>query len=96
MAGPGEPGYDQATKRRRNRGHARRQRAPSEGAAQTPVAQRDVHAHGQHQHGEAGLCQKRHRRVVGVYDVQAAATENDTRDDLTDHDRHERSPAGGQ
>ena len=96
MAGPGQLGDDQAAKRRRDRGHARRQRAPSEGAAQTPVAQRDVHAHGQHQHREAGLSQKRHRRVVRVHDIQAAATENDSGDDLTDHDRHERSPAGRQ
>jgi hypothetical protein len=29
-----------------------------------------------------------------VDDIQAAATENDSGDDLADHDRHERSPAG--
>ena len=89
MAGPRQLGHDHATERRSDRGHARRQRARSEGAAQTPVAQRDVHAHGQHQHGEAGLRQERHRRVVGVDDIQAAATENDPGDDLADHDRHE-------
>ena len=65
-------------------------RAPS----QTPVAQRDVHADGQHQHREAALCQERHRRVVGVDDIEAAAAENDSGDDLADHDRDEPSPAG--
>jgi hypothetical protein len=96
MPGPRELGHDQATQRRSDRGHARRQGAPSEGAAQTPVAQRDVHADGQHQHREAGLRQERQRRVVGVDDIQAAATEKDSGDDLADHDRHERSPAGRQ
>jgi hypothetical protein len=31
---------------------------------------------------KAGLCQERHRRVVGVGEVQVAATENDSGDDL--------------
>ena len=55
-----------------------------------------MHAHGQHQHGEAGLCQERNRRVVGVDDIQAAAAENDSGADLSDHDRDERSSAGGK
>jgi hypothetical protein len=38
--------------------------------------------------------QERHRRVVGADDVQAAATEKDSGEDLADHDRYERSPAG--
>ena len=94
MAGPRELGHDQATQRRGDRGHGRRQRAASEAAAQARVTQRDVHADGQHQHGEAGVGQERERRVVGVDDVQAAATEHDSRQDLADHDRHERAPAG--
>jgi hypothetical protein len=49
-----------------------------------------MHTHGQHQHGEAGLCQERNRRVVGVDDIQAAAAQNDSGDDLSDHNRHER------
>jgi hypothetical protein len=29
-----------------------------------------------------------------MHDIQAAATGNDAGEDLADHDRHERSPAG--
>jgi hypothetical protein len=94
MARAGDLGDHQAAERRDQPGHRRRERAPGEAAAQAPVAQRDVHANGQHQHREAGIGQERERRVVGVDDVHAAATEDDAREDLADHHGHERAPAG--
>jgi hypothetical protein len=94
VSGPRQLGHDQARERRSERGHARCKSAPSEGRAQTPVAQRDVHADGHHQHGEARLRQKRHRRVVGVHHIEAAATEDHAGEDLAGHDGHEHSPAG--
>jgi hypothetical protein len=94
VAGPGHIGHDHAAERSGDRGHAGSQRALSERAAQTVVAQWDMHTDGQHQHGEAGLCQERHRRVVGMNDIQAAATERHSGEDLADDDRHEAPPAG--
>jgi hypothetical protein len=41
-----------------------------------------------------GLCQRRHSRVLDVDDIEAAAAEHDSGDDLPDHDRDKRSPAG--
>ena len=59
------------------------------GGRQPPVAQRQVHADGQHQHREADFPEFRDRDVGRVHRAQHRRPDEDPREDLADDDRDE-------
>jgi hypothetical protein len=89
VAGAGDARREQTRGDCEDADDACEQPAALERGSQSPLAQWQVHANGQHQHREADFCQERDRAVRRIDGIKHGRSNEDAGEDLADDDGHE-------